>query len=183
MNPPPPIRYALERAPVPEAEARLRPEDIAALYDAHRAGLGRFLFGVLRDAELVADALQQAFAIALEKGHQCDPDHRKGWLYRVAFHAALEIRARHGRAAPVSFTWPEPVDPAASPEQRAIQAERLDRLRELIGGLPPHEREVLLLRVTDGLTFAQIAARLRCPLGTALSRAHTALSRLKARMT
>lgn len=63
------------------------------------------------------------------------------------------------------------------------RAEQVDRLRQMIEELPEADREVLHLRHTAGLSFAQIAETLDQPLGTVLARGHRALGKLKKKMT
>lgn len=66
----------------------------------------------------------------------------------------------------------KPVDALATNEQR-------DLVREAVDGLPEHLREVVVLRLSSGLRFEEIAEMLHVPLGTALSRMHTAIQKLR----
>ena len=45
--------------------------------------------------------------------------------------------------------------------------------------LPAEQREVFLLREKSGLSFREIAAKLDCPLNTALGRMHYAMDHLR----
>lgn len=49
----------------------------------------------------------------------------------------------------------------------------------VFGGLSEDHREILMLRFVDGLSMAEIAVASEIPLGTAKSRLHHALSRLR----
>jgi RNA polymerase sigma-70 factor (ECF subfamily) len=51
---------------------------------------------------------------------------------------------------------------------------------ELLAELPAAQREVILLRVYDGLRFREVAERVGCPLNTALARMHDGLKKLRA---
>ncbi|MGA2080363.1 MAG: sigma-70 family RNA polymerase sigma factor [Holophaga sp.] len=67
--------------------------------------------------------------------------------------------------------WDVPVQP--SQEEEAADAERrevLRKLRALIAGMKPLDRQVLLLRDVDGCPYDQIAARMQVPMGTIKSR-------------
>jgi len=57
--------------------------------------------------------------------------------------------------------------------------EQLVNLRDAVHGLPAGLREVVVLRLSTGLKFEEIAELLHVPLGTALSRMHAALERLR----
>ncbi len=65
-----------------------------------------------------------------------------------------------------------PADALAGSEQRA-------HLRAAVHELPAALREVVVLRLSTGLRFEEIAEVLHIPLGTALSRMHAATERLR----
>ena len=63
---------------------------------------------------------------------------------------------------------------------RAEAADEALRISSGLVGLPVEQREVVMLRVYDGLTFPQIAERTEAPLGTVHSRFRSGLERLRA---
>ena len=69
-----------------------------------------------------------------------------------------------------------------SPADRLSRAEEVQRMQACIAELSEADREVLHLRHTAGLSFAQIAETLDQPLGTVLARGHRALGKLKKMM-
>ena len=164
---------------------RLRGEEVEDLFRRFAPGLRRFLRGVLRDRDQAEDALQQTFVTATEKAQMAEPDHLKGWLYKVAFRHALATRRR---AEVEQRVLADPsVGPSASlatdPAQDAIDQEKLAWLRGELAALPAPQREVMRLRLRESLTFAEIARRLDCPLGTVLTRARLAMERLRGKTT
>lgn len=70
-------------------------------------------------------------------------------------------------------------DRVAEPYETAAQNEQTRALREGVAALPENLREVVVLRLSSGLKFEQIAELLQIPLGTALSRMHTGIQRLR----
>ena len=62
---------------------------------------------------------------------------------------------------------------------RMAAAERDGRLRAALAGLGPEQREILLAAFYDGLSHAEIAARLGLPLGTVKSRIRLAFRHLR----
>lgn len=62
------------------------------------------------------------------------------------------------------------------------RTEQVERLRVAVAELGEADREVLHLRHTAGLSFAEIAETLGQPLGTVLARAHRALGKLRKRL-
>lgn len=68
------------------------------------------------------------------------------------------------------------------PAEKLSRQEQVERLKQVIETLPEADREILHLRHTAGLSFAQIAETLDQPLGTVLARGHRALGKLKKQM-
>lgn len=167
-------------------ESKLAREQVAALYESHASGVRRFLLGVLRDQDQVDEALQQTFVQVMEKGHTADDDTMKGWIYKVAFNQAMALRRRvsaGGKALdqlvldPVLLRGVMTSSGAAG--EQLHDAETLQRAQTAVQELPAAQREVLRLRFSESKTFAQIAAQLGIPLGTALTRTRLALEKLR----
>lgn len=70
-------------------------------------------------------------------------------------------------------------DEGESPFEQASRAEQIELLRQAVAQLNQADQEILLLRHTAGLSFAQIAQTLDEPLGTVLARGHRALAKLR----
>jgi RNA polymerase sigma-70 factor (ECF subfamily) len=165
--------------------ARFRAGDgqaLEALLLRYEVPLFQFLVGVLRDRHLAEDVLQETFVRALERIDGADGEHLRGWLFTVAYHQALLARRRQksrpaGPLAP-SAAAAAPA-PGPDPGEAAESHDDARRLRLLIAGLPPAQREVIRQRVYEGKRFREIAAALGCPLNTALARMHEGLKRLR----
>src|SRR3989442_7679989 len=73
------------------------------------------------------------------------------WITRIAINLALS--ARRARFAAV------PIENAAAPKEAAAGPEAALRreVRLAVGGLPPRQRQGLILKVYEGMQFAQIA--------------------------
>jgi len=70
----------------------------------------------------------------------------------------------------------------ADPEAELIASETAGRLQDGMGRLSPLQREVFLLRVEQGLDYADIAAALDTTPGAARVHYHHAVKRLKERL-
>jgi RNA polymerase sigma-70 factor (ECF subfamily) len=66
--------------------------------------------------------------------------------------------------------------PAADAE--AERREEIEEVRRALADLPEAQRDVVQRRVYGDQTFATIAAELKCPLGTVLTRMRLALKNL-----
>ena len=175
----------LRREPETETaeDRRLEPAVVARLYVEHAEELRRFLQGVLRNADLVADALQMTFVRAIEVGHQAQVEALKGWLFRVAYNEAMLVRRRQGvhDRATKRLAWSRKT-PDPSPGDLLAWRETAEQLRAAIAELPPEQQAVVRMRIYEEKTFAVIAEETRLPLGTVLSRMHVALGKLRKKL-
>ena len=97
------------------------------------------------------------------------------WLYRLATNACLDLlRREKKRGGDVSLddteSFAEPADPAPQPEELFERSEAQRALRHGLDALPEDYRAVLLLRETEQLSYAEIAAVTGLELGTVKSR-------------
>lgn len=89
-------------------------------------------------------------------------------------------RFRRRRPEAASFhTLGDRADGGIEPAQHVVRDEQRRALQRAVADLPESMREVVVLRISSGLKFEEIAELLQIPLGTALSRMHTALERLR----
>jgi RNA polymerase sigma-70 factor (ECF subfamily) len=151
------------------------------LFDDLAPELRRFVVGVVRDPDLADDVLQATFLKALERGHEARPETARGWLFRVAFHEALAARRRDSTRARglkrlAGLGWTANAQP---PDGRMIKDETVALVREAMARLPEEQRTVVLARICDDKTFAEIAAEAGLPLGTVLTRMRRALEKMR----
>jgi RNA polymerase sigma factor (sigma-70 family) len=170
-------------------QSRLDPAAIAALYECYGEELRLFLTGVLRNADLADEALQNTFAKAVESGHTAREESVKGWLFQVGFREALLLRRRgqvHERSlramASNKTARGHKADEFAPPDERILRSETTERVRQALADLPADQRQVVEMRIYEDKTFAAIADELSAPLGTILTRMRLALKRLSRRL-
>ena len=157
---------------------------VAALYECYAEELRLFLTGVLRNADLADEALQNTFAKAVESGHTAREESVKGWLFQVGFREAVLLRRRgqvHDRSLR-AMARGQSSDEFAAPDERMLRNETTERVRQALGELPPDQRQVVEMRIYEDKTFAAIAEELSAPLGTILTRMRLALKRLSRRL-
>jgi RNA polymerase sigma factor (sigma-70 family) len=167
-----------------DAAGHLDPNTVAALYDLHSHELRLFLLGVLRNADLAAEALQNAYLRAVEAGHTAREETQKGWLFQVAFNEAMLLRRRsrvHDRSLRemARTDLKQAVDGLSDrPEDRLVRLEAVENVCRALQELPFEQRQVVEMRIYEEKTFAVIATELSAPLGTILTRMRLALQRL-----
>jgi RNA polymerase sigma-70 factor (ECF subfamily) len=101
----------------------------------------------------------------------------RGWLLAIAANVVRD-HARRARVRPIEVAEVDPPSSAGDPAARAAGAEDVRRLGSALRAMPPNHREMFLLRERDGLTYREIAAVLRCPVGSVMSGLARARERL-----
>ena len=149
-------------------------------YEHHAAEVHGFLVRTVRDGDVAADLLADAFTKLLveERGGRW-PDHPRAWLYRVASNLAmsrgrrLQAAARVDRALQARHEDRE----SASPDAEVLRRERrgdLDRALSLLGA----DARAALLLAAQGFDGATIAVTIgRTEAATRLSKAVPGLFR------
>jgi RNA polymerase sigma-70 factor (ECF subfamily) len=149
--------------------------------------LTAFLSQLVGDMELARELSQEAFVRAWSALERFNPKYRfSTWLFRIAHNLGIDqLRRRRLLTTPLFRTDSEgdevevvipdlDKDPLGHLENRALASE----LREVIEGLRPEYRELVLLRHFGGLSYQEIADFTEMPLGTVknkLFRAHSVL--------
>jgi RNA polymerase sigma-70 factor (ECF subfamily) len=97
------------------------------------------------------------------------------WLYRIAHGKAMLDGRRNGRIPATIFD----VEGIAEEQDDAFSADDAARIHAGLDRLEPDQREVLVLRFLEELSYDEIGQIVDCPLGTVRSRIHYAKARLK----
>jgi len=163
-----------------DAPAQLDPDVVADAHARYGESLYRFALGVLRDHSLAEEAVQNAFAKLVEKGGDVAAESRKSWLFRVAYHEAMALRRRQAIGDKAIRLWARGRD-GASPgsDVPLVRQEAVEAVRAMIARLPPEQRRVVVMRIYEEKTFAEIAEETNAPLGTVLGRMRAAMKKLR----
>jgi RNA polymerase sigma-70 factor (ECF subfamily) len=150
----------------------------AGLVDHAIARLDRAARLILRDPELARDAVQEAFIRAWrDLPGLRDLDRYDAWLHRLTVNACLDlVRKRQRRPAEVEL---QGIDAPASLDVAGAIADR-DLLDAALLRLDPEHRAVVVLHYFLGMPLPDVAASLAIPHGTAKSRLHYSLARMRA---
>jgi RNA polymerase sigma-70 factor, ECF subfamily len=104
-----------------------------------------------------------------------------GWLLLLARTRAIDrLRARRVRGIGLAIAAaPDAADPSSDQESAVIRSSEARQLRAAYAELTEPQRVAIDLAYYEGLTHAEIAARLQEPLGTVKTRIRSALQRLR----
>ena len=109
------------------------------------------------------------------------------WLYQIALNLCRDRLRRRKTRATVSLEEAEAVGPAIA-EAGPGALERLQQLdlaravQRAIEALPDEQREVVVLKEYQGLTFLEIAQALEVPVSTVKTRLYRGLGQLRLRL-
>lgn len=151
--------------------------------DAYRELVGRFgprilyyLRKLLARADRADDLAQEVWLDVLRQLPRLhDAGAFTAWLYRIAHGKAMLEARRDGRAP---ATTPD-VDQIADNEETSFSLEDAARIHSALDRLEPSQREVLVLRFLEELSYEEISHIVGCPLGTIRSRIHYAKAALQ----
>ena len=162
-------------------------EAFGILVRRYQRRLTAFLGQLVGDLELARELSQEAFVRAWSALERFDPRYRfSTWLFRIAHNLGIDqLRRRRLQTVSLYRTDSEgdevevvvpdaDKDPLGHLENHALASE----LRQVIDGLRPEYRELILLRHFAGLSYQEIAEFKGMPLGTVknkLFRAHSVL--------
>ncbi|MEV4560728.1 RNA polymerase sigma factor ShbA [Kitasatospora sp. NPDC049285] len=108
----------------------------------------------------------------------------EAFVYGIAAHkiADLQRAAMRGPGSTVipPDDLPETPDDSLGPEERALLSSDAAWIKELLSNLPARQRELVLLRVADGLSAEETGEVLGMSPGAVRVAQHRALSRLRA---
>lgn len=136
---------------------------------------------ITHDPHLARDACQEAyleFFLALNR--RTAIANRGAWLRRVVINKALAVVRRRKAAVGAPLDALDGLEPAVAED--AADEGTATALRGALAAMSPEERRLIALRMLDGLTYREIAARLDCPLSTVRGRVNRALLALHARL-
>ena len=148
----------------------------------HTPALRNFLGARCRDSDLTDELVQEVAARLVVAAPRLTMNgNARGYLFRIAanvWHDHLRRELVRRRAA-IAMRSEEPT-PAPAADARLLERELRAAVRRAVSELPVAQREVVELRQNPGLTFQEIAGRLRRPLGTVLTQMRAGLARIGA---
>jgi RNA polymerase sigma factor (sigma-70 family) len=160
------------------------PAALEEFYRRHVRALTRYVARRLEDADHADDIVAATFLAALEsaRGYDGQRGVPAGWLYGIANNliathwrrAAADARA----VARLANYRSAPSEDVSRVEERLDAARHLGPVTAVLDALPPAERELVNLVVTESLTVPEAAAQLGIRPGTARMR----LARVRARL-
>ncbi len=156
-------------------------EAFGALVDRHYDRCLRLAVHVLDDRADAEDAVQETLLRAYRHlARYREQDRFAAWLTRILVNQCRTTQARRPRPVPVDLEWGT-VDRAA--EHPADEAALRDDLAHVLRVLPAEQREAVVLRFADDLTYDEMARATGATVGALKMRVRRACDRLRTLLT
>ena len=118
--------------------------------------VGRVLYPYARREISVEDLVQETFLRAYDRLETFNPDYRfKTWLLAIANNLGVDTLRR--RKEIVEFNPETHASAVGGPEAEALDAERSRDVQEAVEALPEAYGVPLVLRYSEGMSYAEIA--------------------------
>ena len=152
---------------------------LAVLYDRHAPGLVGYLDHLTGDLAVAEELVQELFMIVWRDAGRFRGDATvRSWLFGIAHNLGLMALRRKKPDLLDEYAAERLADPGADPARLADLAFDRVRLQDAMERLPAAQHAVIELVFFHGLTRAEVAQVLGCPVGTVKSRLHYALRAL-----
>ena len=158
-------------------------ERYAALVDRYRARYERYAVRMLGSRDAAEDALQDALVRAYDRLADCrEPENFAGWLFLILRNRCFAEQRRVRREGWRPDTT---ADAVAAPERSDGPLEQRERKRALeraVGVLTPEQREAVVLKHVEGLSYEEMAQLTGATVASLKMRMHRAYDRLREQM-
>ncbi len=163
----------------------------ATLVKRYKSKVYTTIYLVVKDQYVAEDLMQDTFIKAiktLRNGKYNEEGKFLPWILRIAHNLAIDYFRRARRYPSVVFEDGNSVFNSlsfaeSSIETKQIKKESHDHLRDLIKRLPDQQREVLIMRHYEDMSFQEIADATGVSINTALGRMRYALINLRKMMS
>ncbi|MCI1189811.1 sigma-70 family RNA polymerase sigma factor [Hymenobacter sp. DH14] len=151
----------------------------------YRKSLYHVVLRMVNNADDADDLTQEVFAKAFQSLARYRADYAfSTWLFRIATNHCIDfIRKRRLKTLSLSTEMQlgngdgmllEVASPELNPQEVYIRQQRIERVQQLVGHLPPKYQKLVRLRYFDELTYEEVAVELQAPLGTVKAQLHKA---------
>jgi RNA polymerase sigma-70 factor (ECF subfamily) len=170
-----PAAFVAELQARSDALVELGVDALGSLYDLVAPRLLRYAFLVVKQSSDAEDAVQASMVrIAMHPKLLRDAVHPWAYLLRIVRNESLRVLRR--RKPWLSFGVSADV-PTVEPD-RVVETESHAAIRAAVARLPANQSEVIVLKIWEGLTFAEIADVLGESPNTVASRYRYAMEKL-----
>lgn len=155
------------------------------LYERHSDLVFRLAYRVVRDRDAALDVVQEAFVKASTAlaGFREESSFRS-WVAAIAINEARSWLRKRSREPTVALaSGPEPASTGRPADRAVADSELAGHALRLIETLPDRQRDAVLLRTTEGLSYREIAEALGSTEGSVRVSYHHGIRKLREMMS
>ncbi|MEK7618277.1 MAG: sigma-70 family RNA polymerase sigma factor [Patescibacteria group bacterium] len=132
--------------------------DFGKIFDDLSPKIYNFLYYRTHHKQTAEDLTSTVFTKALERIKQFDAQKAQfsTWLYQIAKNALIDHYRTFKQTGSIDDIWELPS--AASVERDVDTALALEKVKEQIKQLPALQRDIIIMRLWDGLSHAEISS-------------------------
>ncbi|MEY4570530.1 MAG: hypothetical protein RLZZ398_1969 [Verrucomicrobiota bacterium] len=135
---------------------------------------------ILNDTDLARDVVQDTFIRLCQQDIVKVQHGLKSWLFTVCRNRALDILRKNHRIQPLEdIQWRKIAGPDLPPDEQANRKELSFRLEAYLDRLTANQREVILLKFQQGLSYQEIQEITGLRTGNVGFLIHSGLKRLR----
>ncbi|MBQ7461483.1 MAG: sigma-70 family RNA polymerase sigma factor [Bacteroidaceae bacterium] len=158
------------------------------LLSRHQAYIYSYILFLVKDSDVANDFFQDTFqrAIVAIRSHKYQSNGKfSAWLTRIAHNLIIDKSRESETTCTVRENMVKPKAlnslqlSEATREDEMIDRQNREGIRRLLDYLPQPQREVVIMRFYDDLSFKEIAQQTGVSINTALGRMHYALINLR----
>lgn len=156
-------------------------QDVEAIVAEYEKGLLRYAARVLKDPMAAEDVVQNVFIKFFQRRPIAigSPSALKSWLFRVVHNEAIDYLRREARLRLLHEKNASLRSEEELCDGRSMtEEEKRELVMRLIDRLHPREKQVLLLRLDNGLSYEEIAAATGRSVGNVGNILHHAVKKL-----
>jgi RNA polymerase sigma factor (sigma-70 family) len=152
------------------------------LFDRHHAPLTRYFVYLTGNRSVSEDLAQDAFFRVLKYRHTYTPGANfRAWLYQIGRNVYADYLGKQKPEVAMPVEAPEIRGQEMPPDREFQKKQEAVLLRRALAAMPGDKREVLILSRFQDMKYEDIAAVLKCEVGTVKVRVYRAMRELSDR--
>ena len=142
-------------------------EKLKILYELYEQPMYRIAFAVLHSSPLAEDAVSDAFVTVirhLNKFKEPDSDKAKAYIIKIIKSSAINIYRKNKKQAEREVSADDDVlqfrDPRQDVEHYVFEKQNASQVNEMLGELGETDRNIVLLRCRDELSWREVSEKM-----------------------
>lgn len=165
-----------ETTPMPETREQFIRQALAD-YESPLIG---YAASILHDLDRARDVVQDTFIRLCQQDPDKLRENVKTWLFTVCRNRSLDVLRKEKRVQPLDeVRWKRVAGAGLQPDEQAERDEQMARVMRCLDRLSGNQREVILLKFQQGLSYQEIVEVTGLTSGNVGFLIHTGLKRLR----